>query len=194
MSPQLLDNELTLDVDDMPVEYATFWQRVAATLVDSAVFLPLIALSFYNLFSMKMFAIDVLISLASIIYKPYLEWQYGATLGKMAVKIKVVNAQMNALTLEQSFVRFSFYFLSYVISIAVSYLMFNDPDFQSATTFLEIGDLQQYGPLSSLSQISSLLIMISVFFVAFDLKKQALHDKLAKTYVIKVPKEEDGIG
>ena len=68
------------------IEYAGFWIRVGAAIIDSFVMIPIIAISFYNLLSLKSVILLYILTLISAVYKPLMEWRYGATVGKMAVK------------------------------------------------------------------------------------------------------------
>ena len=184
MSNNLLDD----DFRESPkqVELATFFDRVKASIIDTIVFLPLILLTVYNWTTLKIYALDLLINTAIILYKPVLEWHYGATVGKMITRIKVVDISLEPITLEQSFRRFSIYFIGYGISLISSYYLFQDPAFSEALTLADIGAIQQDNHLNDFSQLSSMAVLVSVTFVAFDIKRQALHDKLASTLCIKV--------
>ncbi|MCD6385696.1 RDD family protein, partial [Candidatus Sumerlaeota bacterium] len=69
---------------------AGFWIRVVATLVDFIVFIPVVALSFYAISSKSLF-LTLLLILPGVLYKPLMEAFYGATLGKMACGLRVVD-------------------------------------------------------------------------------------------------------
>ena len=184
MSYNILDNDLR--EAETTFEFATFLDRAKASIIDTLVFIPIVALMIQNWISWKSYELDLLINIGLILYKPIFEWKYGATIGKMIAKIKVVDISNNFLTLEQSFRRFAIYFVGYGISLLASYNLFHDPAFQEALSFMDIGALQQDSPLNDFSQFASFLTLMSVTFVAFDEKKQALHDKLATTYVVKI--------
>jgi uncharacterized RDD family membrane protein YckC len=185
MSYNVLDDEFKKV--PQTYEFATFGDRVKASVIDTLVFIPFIFMTIYNWTDLKIYELDLFLNAAMIMYKPIMEWHYGATIGKMVAKIKVVNQELSEITLDQSFRRFAVYFIGYGISLMASYALFQDPDFASATTLVEVGDLQAKSPLNDFSQMASFLVLVSVTFVAFDLKRQALHDKLAETYCIKVP-------
>lgn len=184
MSYNVLDDEFKKV--PQTYEFATFGDRVKASVIDTLIFIPFIFMTIYNWTTLKYYEIDLFLNTAMILYKPIMEWHYGATIGKMIAKIKVVDLQFADITLDQSFRRFAIYFVGYGISLMASYALFQDPDFASATTLVEVGDLQAKSPLNDFSQMASFLVLVSVTFVAFDLKRQALHDRLAETYCIKV--------
>ncbi|UTW62491.1 RDD family protein [bacterium SCSIO 12741] len=105
-NPSALDDEL-LDVKHRLREpaYAGFWTRVGASIVDTIVLLPAIGLMMYSLLSLQSNAIVILVLLILMIYKPFMEFRYGATLGKMAVGIKVVDENQNPITLKHALLR-----------------------------------------------------------------------------------------
>src|SRR4030043_189847 len=84
---------------------AGFWIRVGASIIDSLIFIPIVILSIWNTYSLKSTAVLVLISLPGLIYKPFMESFFGATLGKMSCKIKVINDNGKKLPLFDAYVR-----------------------------------------------------------------------------------------
>ncbi len=190
MENEILDDELDPQQDKQPpIRYATFGARLGASLIDSLILLPFVALNFHNLTNSKIFAFDLLNSLLFVFYKPLMEWKYGATFGKMALKIKVVNEQFQSITLDQSVLRFLFYFILTAINIMISYHNFQSPAFLEASNIEELmeSQLNTNNPMQPFSSPATFLLMFSVMFVLFDMKKQALHDKLAKTFCIYSP-------
>jgi uncharacterized RDD family membrane protein YckC len=117
--------------------------RVGASLIDFLVYLPLIGLNMYNLYILKSLPLQLIVAIIITIYKPLLEYRYGATLGKMAVKIRVVNLNFQQLTLSQSILRNFPYLLSQIISIASTIMLFQHSDFQAATSIIEVGYVQK---------------------------------------------------
>jgi uncharacterized RDD family membrane protein YckC len=185
MNPEILDNELfePLKTEMSAPVFAGFWVRVAASLIDTLVFIPVLFISFQNLLSWKLFGVEVLTTFAWMFYKVFMEWKYQATIGKMVTKIKVVNESGGGITLEQSIVRFSFYFLSYMGTLMANYYLFIDPQFLEVQTFADLSAFQE-SRVDTVGAIANFPMLMSVMFVAFDLRKQALHDKMAKTFCI----------
>ncbi|MFT4760590.1 MAG: putative RDD family membrane protein YckC [Paraglaciecola sp.] len=185
MNPEVLDNEFLkpLKTDMQNPVFAGFWIRAWASIIDSLVFIPVIIISFQNVLSWKLLGLEILTTFAWMFYKVFMEWKYQATLGKMAMKIKVVNESGDSMTLEQSLVRFSLYFLSYMGTLMVNYYLFMDADFAEVQTLSELVILQE-SRADSVGAFANFPMMISVMFVVFDSKKQALHDKMAKTYCV----------
>lgn len=185
MKEEVLDNEFfePVNVDMQNPRFAGFWVRVAASLIDTLIFIPVIIISFKNVLSWKILALEVLTTAAWIFYKVYMEWRYKATWGKMVMKIKVVNESGGQITLEQSFVRFSLYFLGYMGTLITNYYLFIDPEFASITNFNDLVIFQEK-QTDMISTWTSFPMLISVMFVPFDIRKQALHDKMAKTFCV----------
>lgn len=183
MEEKILDSNFEKKPDWNQVRLAGFGARAAAAIIDSFVIAPAVLLSFWNIANLKSFALDILISCVWVVYKIYMEWKYSATLGKMALGIKVVNNELGSITLEQSMIRFSFYFINFLGGVMSSYFIFSHPEFAEITTMEEIPNITQ-GTVDLISRLSAVPILVSVIAVLMENKKQALHDKLAKTYCI----------
>lgn len=184
MKDQILDDELMLESPVQNWRYAGFWIRAGATLIDLLVYSPFIALSFYNLFTIKNFSLQLFLIVIQMAYKPIMEYTYGGTLGKMAVKIKVVGGQTEKLSLSQSIIRYSPWLISDLISIYSAILLFNNITFLDATDFESIGRLEDE-KISNLGNILGFFFFfISCIVVAFNQRKQGLHDKIANTYCV----------
>jgi len=62
------------------------------------------------------------------------------------------------------------------------------PKFDQVDGFMEMSLLMQESSLNSVNTIYSIIFFVIIVVVAFDARKQGLHDKLANTYCIKVEK------
>ena len=70
MENQILDqSEAYSDV----IKYASFWERVGASLIDFLIFIPVYGLSYYNSMSIKSLPLAIILSLAYLVYKIYME-------------------------------------------------------------------------------------------------------------------------
>lgn len=132
----------------------------------------------------------VIISILSALYKPWLEWKKSATLGKMAVGIKLVDESMNNISQEQAFKRYLPWVISYVISLIFNITVFLKPGFEDVTDFLDFGLFGQDLPMNAINSGYSFVFMLIVGVFIFDKKRQGLHDQFAGTYCIKVKKDE----
>lgn len=184
MENQVIDTDLTISGTEENVKWAGFWIRVGAAFVDFFVYLPLVGLNMYNLYYLKSLPLQLIITLILIFYKPFMEYKYGATIGKMAVKIKVVGDNLEPLTLSQSILRFLPWLLSQVFSLYATVLLFQHPDFSTTSGMTEVGLLQNSIISPSINMILSIFMLVSCIVVAFTEKKQGIHDMIAKTYCI----------
>ena len=182
MSTSILDH----DFNKENYKYASFIQRVAASLVDMVIFIPIIAASFYNTMDMKNLGLAMLLILVSFLYKPLMEYYYGATLGKMAMKLKVLDLNFEDISMGQSFSRAFPWIISTVVNLIVTYLMFQDPDFYDAIGFFAFGQYSNEFAASSYNTYAGLVLLISIIFIFWEKRKQTLHDKVAKTVVVKL--------
>lgn len=170
------------------IEYAGFWIRVGAAIIDMLAFIPIMALGFYNLFSLKSVVLLYILTLISSIYKPLMEWRYGATLGKMACKIKVVNTELGYLSIDQAFGRYIPWAISVLITLISTTRMYMSSNFQNIHTYMELTAISQDDPLNTVSTIYSFIFLIIVGSLIFDQHKRGFHDKIAGTLCIKVSK------
>lgn len=163
---------------------AGFWIRVGAQFIDGLILLPLTILVFLNLYLFKSTALLILFAIPSFLYKPMMESFYGATLGKMACRIKVIDNIGQKLDLGTAFLRALPFLLSNLTGTIQSLMLYSSPEFQSATTLEEIGQLQQMGTMDIIVYIVSLFVLVDCIFAAFTYRKRALHDMLADSYCV----------
>ena len=178
MENNILDQEQTQYSE---IKYAGFWERVGASLIDFLIFLPVYGLSFYNSMNLKNLVLALVLGFVFLIYKIYMEGVKGATIGKRVMHIVVINEQNEKATMNQVIARNSLYILNTLVGIFSTVLIFNAAGFEDATTFMEISTFQQQNG-SPIGTIVGVIVLISVIVVAFDKHKQALHDKIGKTY------------
>jgi len=182
---EILDDEnISKRYSPENVRFAGFWTRVAASILDSFILIPILFLGVYNMMSWKSLPLYIVLQVAALIYKPWMEAEYGATLGKMATKIKVVNTDYQDINLQQSLNRYLFYFANSFMGLVGGFMLFMEEEFMELTDFYDIADLQAKIGTPEIDQFLGLLIFVSCIFCASDLKKQTLHDKIAKTYVV----------
>lgn len=169
---------------------AGFWIRVGAYIIDGLIFIPIGLLSFWNIYSLKSTVVLVLITLPGFIYKPFMESFFGATLGKMACGIKVIDDNGKKLSLFGAYVRYFPFLISTGVTLAGQLILFSSPQFQSAESMMEVGQAQQGNFLAPIGTIVGVLVMIECIFASFTFRKRALHDMLAESFcVYKEPKK-----
>lgn len=90
------------------------------------------------------------------------------------------------LTPNQAIIRYSPWLIGNIINLLVLVKIFGTPGFDEVEGFMEYSMFvsQNSSMLSTLSTVASLLFLVSVLVLLFNQQKQALHDKIAKTYCI----------
>lgn len=76
--------------EEREIIYATFWERLLALIVDALVFAPLAIIKLFTESGWSYQVYIILTAFLGLVYKPLMEYKYGATLGKMTLKIIVV--------------------------------------------------------------------------------------------------------
>ena len=163
---------------------AGFWIRVGASIIDSLLFIPIGILSFWNLFSLKSSAMLVAVSVPGLLYKPLMEAYCGATLGKMACGIRVVDGRGEKLSVFYAYVRAFPFLLATCVGLASQLVLFSSPAFQDASSLQELAEAQSKGFLDVVSTIVNVLTVVDCIFAAFTFRKRALHDMLAESYCV----------
>lgn len=185
MNDNILDNEPREEpVNLETVRFAGLWVRVGASIIDSLVMLPLMGLNYYNIIDFKNLSLALLLAILSAAYKPFMEFYYGATVGKMALKIKVVDYQLQFISLDQALIRYLPWVLSVGVNLLATIYIFQLEGFEDVRDFLSYGDLANTTPYQKWVQFSIWVAPISAFGILFNPFKQAVHDQLAKTYCI----------
>ncbi|MGD2094617.1 MAG: RDD family protein [Phycisphaerales bacterium] len=164
---------------------AGFWIRVGAHIIDILVFIPIMVLGVWNAWHPKSTVILILVSLPGLIYKPFMESFYGATLGKMSCKIKVIDENGNKLSLLNAYIRFFPFLLHAGVTLASTLVLYSSPEFQSAESMQELAEAQQKtGILSVIGYVALVFILIDCICVAFTYRKRAIHDMMAESYCV----------
>jgi uncharacterized RDD family membrane protein YckC len=172
--------------NETTVKYGGGGLRFVASLVDTLVLLPLtFGISYYNIISWKSSAILISVNMLCIIYKPAMELLYGATLGKMAVKLQVVNAQYEQPNINDILIRNVFQIVPGIIMLFITVWTYSDPEFETITGFTEYSVWSskfmalQFGNYA----VSALMIVDGIVLLA-DKQSRAWHDKIASTFVV----------
>ena len=163
---------------------AGFWIRVGAHIIDQLIFIPISAFGFWALYFRKDMFLTVLATLPFFFYKPMMESFQGATLGKMACGIKVVDDIGKKLSLFRAYTRALPFLVAAGFSLAYELLRLSTPEFQAAATWIEAAQVKPPSLLTLVNMVVGLFVIIDCVFVAFTLRKRALHDMLAESYVV----------
>jgi len=163
---------------------AGFWIRFGARIVDFLVFLPIAVLAYWNTFSLKSTTALILTCVPGLIYKPLMESFFGATLGKMAFGIKVIDSNGNRLSLFGAYVRFFPFLIQTGVNLAGQLILFSSEQFQSASSMMELAEAQKGNFLAPIGTIVNILVAVECIFAAFTSRKRALHDMLAESFCV----------
>lgn len=169
------------------VQYGKFWPRVGAQLLDMLVLLPItLPLSIYNITDWKSDLILILLSVIGIGYRIFMEHKYGATLGKMAVQLKIVNYDLEKASLSHIVRRNLLYIIIAVMSVVSSLIVFHTDGFADIETYGQYNDFIAENELKSgLSGLFMfVIILVDCIFLWSDDHKRSLHDRIGKTLVV----------
>ncbi len=149
-------------------------------------FLPLNLLAQHNLLVLKSFPLVVLIALVWWVYKPFMEWRYGATFGKMVVKIRVLDSSMQNISLNQALLRFLPYFAIGLSQLLFHFNLFHTVGFETANNLQLIQEVVRDMQTNSSAFLTYFLFLFLVTPIVYDEKRQAIYDKLSQTYCVAV--------
>jgi uncharacterized RDD family membrane protein YckC len=181
LESSLIGNEMN---NNPEIEYAGIWPRFKAAFIDGFVTLPLGGLMMYNLFMIKSFPLMCFTTLLTILYKPLMEWRYGATVGKMVLQLKVVNEEHQLLTIDQAFGRSLPWIINHVLSLISYFYLFQTDAFYEMTSLSNMDAITVSTPIETTSTIYFYIFLVMVGSLIYDKRKQGIHDKIAKTVVI----------
>ena len=167
-------------------KYGSFWERVGGATLDWIILAPLsFGLSYLNTTTWKSSFILILVSIITTGYKPFMEFRYGATWGKMALKLRVTNLEFEEANLAAILLRNIFQIVPALITLLFTLDMYNDPAFESISGLMEFGTFsQQYDSLQYINYAVGLLGIIDGIMMAADQRKRSLHDRIGGTVVI----------
>lgn len=173
------------------MRYAGFWPRFAAIVVDLIVLAPVIALSFWTLTASRTTALlsELSIAFAFAFYNIYFVGRWGQTIGKMALKIRVVRLDGGEAGFKRALYRhavdlafsvatsaLTIYALTSVTEHEYSMLVFNER--------LELVESKTGAWPDVVNWLSFAWVMSELVVLLLNEKRRALHDYIAGTVVI----------
>jgi uncharacterized RDD family membrane protein YckC len=165
-------------------KYNTTGARIAAAIVDYIVFIPLSFLDEYLFaeFSGKtsLLILWTIVSLSLFqIYSIIMHGQYGQTLGKKAMSIKIVTYPVELpISYKHAFIRDLPYTILIFLNILLSVLLILYPELIFNSSLMSIVGILGFAGI--------FWILLEIVTMLFNDKKRAIHDIIAKTIVIKV--------
>ena len=169
------------------IVYAKFWTRFGAMLIDGLITIIIILpVTYFNVIQWKIPWVYIVTSLLTIVYKPFMEYEYGATLGKMAVGIKVVGHQFQKVTLKEELRRVSFYIVPNIIQQVLTLNFYFSHQLDSIQHYKDYNDyiVNSNPALYILNIIVIVLLIVDTITFLSNVQNRSLHDLYAGTYVI----------
>ena len=168
---------------------ARFWPRFGAYFLDGLIIGSFVLLfNYINFTQLQSFALYLPVTIIGILYKPYMEYKYAATLGKMAFKIKVTDYSLKKISFKQSMLRSLILFIPTLLYIPIYYLAFNNPNVNSTDFNGFNQQITESYPtffwITSLTYVISLTDLV-VYLIDSEKQKRSLHDRIGETLVIK---------
>jgi len=187
----MLDDDTLDGMVVAPTRYANFGPRLLAAFLDAIFTIPILIAAFYFGNMHPNFNMYLIIVLLSAAYKPGLEKVFGATLGKMVVKLRVINEEGENISWSQAIMRYLPWLLGLLIGVYFVYVMFQVPGYTDIDGFTEYSMFAaEYaqnngsGMDSLIQSLGFFLPLISALIMLGNKKRQAAHDTLAETFVI----------
>ena len=163
--------------------YSTFWARFVAGLLDGLVFFPLIIIARFidsPNDGVALFLVWSAISYSSYwLYSVLFHWRTGQTLGKRALRIKVLDVSESRLpTLPQALLRD----VGYIVlnTFALAYLVFLVLDNQYSDVAMV-----RSTPAKIANWAGWCWFLLEVLTMLTNQKRRALHDFIARTVVVR---------
>ncbi len=182
-----------MQTDDEPlfpeaeIKFATFWPRFGALILDGIILAVItIPVTYINITTWKIPFIYPLTCIISFSYKPFMEYQYGATVGKMAAGLIVVGYNFAKVTLKEELKRVSYYYLPSILIAIMTMRSYFSADFKSISGYEEFESYVSSTNPAILWVNGIVLVLTIADCVAFFTSDQrrSLHDSYAGTYVI----------
>jgi len=173
-------------------EHAKFWDRVGAYLLDVIIVGSIsFAFNYANILHFKSFFFYLPVVVIGILYKPYMESHYEATLGKMILNLKVTDLNYKKIGFEKSLLRSLILIIPSLVYIPLHYYGFNNSEITNTDGFMEFSQAlaAAYPGAQLLSSALSLVAIADLIFLIVESsgdRRWSLKDLIAKTYVIKI--------
>lgn len=188
MDYTVLDNDNISRFDNEPsVAYGGFWRRFAAVMLDGLILSPVnYGLVVLNILYWKSPLVYIIAFVISLLYKPFMEARWGATVGKMAAGIRVVDTNYMKADLNAVLLRNIFNIVPALITLVVTIPFIFSEDFRELESFMEYSQIiASYSILTVVNGLSGILGLTDLIMMLSDERRQSLHDRIGKTFVIR---------
>lgn len=182
---QATENVLN-EFEEIPSSYGTFKDRVFALLIDGLVLLPVSIIIWLDKTTWKSQLVLIIVALIEVLYKPFCEYKYGATIGKRAMKLIVVDKSFLKAGLKEVVIRNIFNIVWGIFFSGITLLIFRNAAFASVSSNAEFTLLQnKVFNINPYLVVYCMLIIAEIIFILSDNSRRALHDRLGGTFVVK---------
>ncbi len=180
-----LSDSLT-EFESAPSIYGTFKERALASLIDGLVLIPLTVIDWFNKSDWKSQILLTIVFIVGLIYKPFWEFKFGATIGKKSMKLIVVNKAYHKVNLKEVLIRNIFDITSRILFFVAMLVTYRSDGFISVTSNREFVAFQKtiINMNPTLLFFSSITV-IEIVFILSDKQRRSLHDRMAATFVVK---------
>ena len=166
----------------MNYKYSTFWPRLGAGFVDGLIFAPINALQFFVFAHSTSVTLRVLVftlnSLSRTFYTVFMHGKFGQTLGKMALKVIVLDVSERPLSMWQAVLRdiLNVVLMPVIVAINIPRIIQGvDIYRQHSATTIEV----------ILGFASLAWVLLEFVTMLTNNKRRALHDFIAGSVVIR---------
>jgi uncharacterized RDD family membrane protein YckC len=173
------------------LQYAGFWRRLGALLIDALVMFPLVVFSFWCTSFSREYALAgyVLVAAISWSYYIYGHARFGQTLGKWVTGVQVTRLDGSAIGWRQALLRSSVNLVFGVlglIALAVALMTVPDEQFHGLAWQARLKNIGAFKPaaLGWADDAEQIWFWSEVVVMLFNAKRRALHDYVAGTVVI----------
>lgn len=163
--------------------------RIAASIIDGVARMPFLVFVYMGVIDGQVWKIYLGL-LCHILYRPILEGLHGSTLGKLVLKIKVVDRQGKPPGLVKDFLRSIFWIILGILSLP-SYLKMLEVQGNGLVEKMMNMAIEQQESGGSMDIFSicnavlSVVMIISLIIIETNSEKKGLHDKFSGTQVVK---------
>jgi uncharacterized RDD family membrane protein YckC len=175
------------DFEEPQYSYVGFWPRFGALLIDGIILVVVAYLLRLSLAELEnsLFLL-IVTAIVPLFYNLFLEYKYGATLGKMLLKIKIVNYEFQSPTISNVVLRNIIYIGVQFVSFGIELNGYFNIQ-SSGSDFVEFDYFLSPQWIITLLYSGSVFIIyfIEMIFLLNDPKCRALHDRIGKTYVVR---------
>jgi uncharacterized RDD family membrane protein YckC len=167
---------------------ASPWSRLAAAILDGIILFPIgILVVFLSSRSLKSaFLLFPIYQLVYVSYQAFFHAKFGATLGKMALKMKVVNEDYSSIDFFTALKRISVEgVLQGALMILSIEILFSMRGHFVVTSMMDFAKAVQVGPYHTVNMLEGVWDYLGFMCCLFSQKRKAIHDFIAGTVVVK---------